>query len=303
MGTAQLKGFQFAAYVALTTTCLVWPVQGQFGAIKKVGGKIKNTAAGAVSGAASGARADSSPKNASEEVPSSTAVASMQGNETAEKDQDDTATGGWKRKFKTDIQSTWTLTRLATDRLRITGPGTVFVLKKDGITGDLATDATFTQTTVEDGRILAPKGAVAFLQNKKTSRPFKAGEKVYLWKTNIGDDHVGLFLVSYDTFQVTERGGRTNQTRYKAYVAFKFDKGYLPGVSLADVKPTIADVLAAEADVEAAATKTISLGQTTKQVEESLGRPERIVNLGSKVTYIYKDMKVIFQDGKVSDVQ
>jgi len=34
-----------------------------------------------------------------------------------------------------------------------------------------------------------------------------------------------------------------------------------------------------------------------------LGKPDKIVNLGPKVTYVYKDMKVIFQDGKVADVQ
>ncbi|HZT29372.1 MAG TPA: hypothetical protein VFA33_05790 [Bryobacteraceae bacterium] len=221
-----------------------------------------------------------------------------------EREQDaDVNTAGWKRKLKDDIESSWKVTRLATDRLRITDPGTVFVLKKDGITGDLASDGTFTQNTVEGGRILAPKGAVAFLQNKKTSRPFKAGEKVYLWKTNIGDDHVGLFFVSYDTFPVSERGGRTTQTRYKAYLAFKFEKASLPRMSLSELKPMIAEVIASDAEAQAASTKTISLGQSTKEVEDLLGRPERIVNLGPKITYIYKDMKVIFQDGKVADVQ
>ena len=49
--------------------------------------------------------------------------------------------------------------------------------------------------------------------------------------------------------------------------------------------------------------KTIALGQTRLEVEAILGKPERIVDLGAKVTYVYKDMKVIFVDGKVSDVQ
>lgn len=74
-------------------------------------------------------------------------------------------------------------------------------------------------------------------------------------------------------------------------------------VEFAKVKAAIAQVIIPESEAQAAATKTISLGQTTAQVEEVLGRPERIVNLGPKVTYIYKDMKVIFQDGKVADVQ
>jgi hypothetical protein len=38
-------------------------------------------------------------------------------------------------------------------------------------------------------------------------------------------------------------------------------------------------------------------------VEAALGKPDTIVNLGAKMTYVYKTMKVIFQDGKVADVQ
>ena len=209
----------------------------------------------------------------------------------------------WKDKLKAEIESTWTLSKIGLDRIRITEPGTVFVIKQDGIIGDLASDATYSRTTVDNGHILAPKGAVAFLQDKKTSRTFRAGEKVYVWKTAMDNSDLGLFLISYDTFAANERGGRSTQTRYKAFLDFKFDKDYLPTADLAIIKKTIAQVIVPVAESEAAATKTISLGQSTGQVEDILGRPERIVDLGLKVTYIYKDMKVIFQDGKVADVQ
>jgi hypothetical protein len=42
---------------------------------------------------------------------------------------------------------------------------------------------------------------------------------------------------------------------------------------------------------------------TPDQVEAAMGKPEKKVTLGSKVIYYYKDMKVIFLSGKVSDVQ
>jgi hypothetical protein len=48
---------------------------------------------------------------------------------------------------------------------------------------------------------------------------------------------------------------------------------------------------------------TIALGQTMDQVTAVMGQPQQIVNLGSKQIYKYPDMKVIFIDGKVSDVQ
>ena len=48
---------------------------------------------------------------------------------------------------------------------------------------------------------------------------------------------------------------------------------------------------------------SVALGQTTDQVKAALGAPARVANLGPKVIYYYNGMKVIFKDGKVSDVQ
>jgi len=49
---------------------------------------------------------------------------------------------------------------------------------------------------------------------------------------------------------------------------------------------------------------TVSLGQTPDQVVAILGQPQKIVKLaGTKQTYYYKDLKVIFTGGKVTDVQ
>jgi hypothetical protein len=48
---------------------------------------------------------------------------------------------------------------------------------------------------------------------------------------------------------------------------------------------------------------TISIGQTPDQVIAAVGQPTRIVDLGAKKIYTYPDMKVIFMNGTVSDVQ
>jgi hypothetical protein len=47
----------------------------------------------------------------------------------------------------------------------------------------------------------------------------------------------------------------------------------------------------------------IALGQTIDQVTGALGQPKNVVDLGAKKIYVFKDMKVTFKDGKVSDVQ
>ena len=47
----------------------------------------------------------------------------------------------------------------------------------------------------------------------------------------------------------------------------------------------------------------IEKGQTPDQVRAVLGQPDKVVNFGSKQIFIYKDLKVTFLNGKVSDVQ
>jgi hypothetical protein len=44
------------------------------------------------------------------------------------------------------------------------------------------------------------------------------------------------------------------------------------------------------------------LGMTIDEVKSSYGEPANVVDLGGKVIYVYKDLKITFKDGKVSDV-
>jgi hypothetical protein len=46
----------------------------------------------------------------------------------------------------------------------------------------------------------------------------------------------------------------------------------------------------------------LSLGMTIDEVTAANGAPTKIVDLGAKKIYIYKDMKVTFKDGKVADI-
>ena len=53
----------------------------------------------------------------------------------------------------------------------------------------------------------------------------------------------------------------------------------------------------------ASAPTSVTLGMTIDQVVGILGQPQVVGDLGSKKTYFYGNMKVIFTDGKVTDVQ
>ena len=53
----------------------------------------------------------------------------------------------------------------------------------------------------------------------------------------------------------------------------------------------------------AAGPVTISLGQSIADVESMNGKPDKVIDLGAKKIYVYKDLKITFTDGRVSDVQ
>jgi NAD-dependent oxidoreductase involved in siderophore biosynthesis len=118
----------------------------------------------------------------------------------------------------------------------------------------------------------------------------------------VTDTEVQFMLVSAEMYDLNVRG-TTQRTRYQSNVNFEFPKGTLETADAAAVKKVIDEVLATEETVNAVKTSTVELGQTPEQVEAAMGKPETIVKLGAKMTYVYKTMKIIFQDGKVADVQ
>jgi len=56
-------------------------------------------------------------------------------------------------------------------------------------------------------------------------------------------------------------------------------------------------------DAPAAPPQTLGLGMTIDQVVAILGQPQRVASVGKKQIYSYKDLKVTFVDGKVTDIQ
>ena len=46
-----------------------------------------------------------------------------------------------------------------------------------------------------------------------------------------------------------------------------------------------------------------SLGCRCDQVVAIQGQPTKMISLGAKKTYIYRDMKIVFTNGKVTDIQ
>jgi len=209
----------------------------------------------------------------------------------------------WKDSLRQELGATYVLSKRATlSPDRITKQGTVVVVRKNGITADLSSDARYSLTKVTDGAIAEQGGAISAIFAKERSRVFKTGERLFVTDIDVYDDGVMLKLMTCESFDINDKG-TTKQQRYKGAVKFMYAKGSGPTLDAAGLKALIDPVLLPELEASAVNTTTIALGQSRSQVEELLGKPERIVDLGVKITYVYKDMKVIFVDGKVADVQ
>ncbi len=221
--------------------------------------------------------------------------------------------------------------------------GTLLAIQKGGILGVPYGDQNVLASKYENGTIKGPssislmgrKSIMGKFGKEQTTHLFAVGDKVYPMKidVNVAKDIVTLEIVACDTCN------KTDPTTYnKANVVFQFPHGSLASASAGQVEDTIGQVLtissedsqAAQggdqgqqqgadqgaqqqaggggqqqpaAEQPAADPVNIEKGMTPDQVEAAMGKPEKKVTLGSKVIYYYKDMKVIFLSGKVSDVQ
>lgn len=215
----------------------------------------------------------------------------------------------WKKSLEQALRAKYEITKTGMDRVRITQPGTVFELRQDGVSGDPSGDLSYLDNNIVDGKIAQRSGFMALVQGKERSRALDKGQRMYLYDIDVKDDEVRYFLITTETFEFIERtksggkGGGSKQTRYKALLKFKFPKPTLATMDADAVKKVVDEVVAPQGEVAEASTKTIKLGQTRAEVESILGKPANIIDLGAKVTYVYKDMKIIFVDGKVADVQ
>jgi hypothetical protein len=224
----------------------------------------------------------------------------------------------------------------------VTEEGTLLAIQKGGMLGSPYSEKTTLANKYEGGVVHPPSGLLLsgkkaifghFSQTQsqgQTTKLFAKGDKVYPMKVDVSldKDTVTLGIVACDTCNKTDP-----PTYNKANVIFQFPKGSLAKASAGDVEDTIGQLLsisdnaqdqgggqqqggdqqqAAQGDQQGGGAQqpaaqqepaSVEVGMTPAQVEAALGKPDKKVTLPSKVTYYYKDMKVIFKDGKVVDVQ
>ena len=213
------------------------------------------------------------------------------------------------------------------DRLRFTQLGTVLVIQLDGMGASPVTEFTF-GNNYKDGRIKRSL-AGSLIHQAQNIRDLRAGDRVYLLKTEVKDTGVVFNVQTCDFCDGSP--GDLAQMPFRAALTFQYPKGYWNNTNYAQIQQTISEVFAfaggpntgEQPNPEPVAPSSaqtaqppppppqqpqpepvrIGLGQTTAQVVSGLGQPDKVVDLGNKKIYIYKDMKITFVDGKVSDVQ
>jgi hypothetical protein len=220
--------------------------------------------------------------------------------------------------------------------------GTILVIKKGGILSVPYGDASAAiATKYQDGVVHGPSSIKTLGRGKlfesfgkqQTTRLMQVNEKVYPSKiaVNLPKDQVLLSIVACDSCNNV-----SPTTFYHADIVFQFGKGALANTSPSQVEDTIAGLLAFDdsggdqgnnnnnqqggnnqqgnsndqggggqqaQQAPAAEPVQIEKGQTPDQVKAAIGTPDKIINLGAKQIYVYKDIKVTFINGKVSDVQ
>jgi hypothetical protein len=208
----------------------------------------------------------------------------------------------WKKSLEAGLESSYRMSKSSKLEINnVTEPGTVFVIQKDGLAADLAHDVVTFTTRVINGEV-SQRGGTAGFFSKSTTKRLQPGDRVYVMGIDVKDDRIRVNMLTLELASVQVKGS-TKQTRYRGSVDFEFDTATLASMDLETARKTIEAVLIPADKAAASATKTIELGQTIEQVEGILGKPATVVKLGEKTIYTYKDMKVVFLNGKVSDVQ
>lgn len=72
---------------------------------------------------------------------------------------------------------------------------------------------------------------------------------------------------------------------------------------LISTRPTTPAPTTQPVGTQSVSPKSVELGNTPDEVQSVMGQPDKIIDLGARVIHVYQDMKIIYVDGKVSDVQ
>ena len=230
------------------------------------------------------------------------------------------------------LEKKYVITQTTSDFAQITKDGTTMSMKCPGVYSVPTNLMMKPDTKVVDGKVQPPGGLAKYTLVKMGAHVLQTGDKVFVTKiegkTEMTGDSIKFTLLTIDALDVS---GSDAKKKYNAYVEFKFKKGYLGETPPDQVEQAIETVIAPEEaaapepaqqaaapapPVRAAAPAppaapaapagpppTVTMGESSTEVLQAMGMPQQMIDLGKKKTYVYKNMKIIFVNDKVTDVQ
>jgi len=233
------------------------------------------------------------------------------------------------------LEGQYALTKPTDDKTDIVTAGAILILQKDRLLMYPTTTQVPPQNTYKDGKLSSGAYGVHDQVQKfgklighappesvqTQTRYFVTGEK--FWVTHIDYPADG---VTFSLFT-----DAINDVRYYSTLKFVYPRGKT--LTTDQVLALVGEVLKVQPDdsaksddqsnqqqgaaggdanqqqaapaeqAPAAPPATVEIGQSPDDVVAILGQPEKIINLGPKQIYVYKDLKVTFIKGKVTDAQ
>ncbi len=198
----------------------------------------------------------------------------------------------------------------APDYNNVTEAGKTFVVLIPGIYAQFAnTPAKIIPTEIENGHVINGVDFSSAPNTTGESMQLTPGQTVYITRAEAKRNTIFFELITTQLSVQHTALGDGPATRYRADINIHVNN--LSTAKPAEIKQLIDAVLADAATTNPAAvtatnnsqTKTVDLGMTADQVKQSLGNPDKVMNLGPKTIFVYKDVKVIFTNSVVADVQ
>jgi hypothetical protein len=222
-----------------------------------------------------------------------------------------------KQEMERQLQSKYAPVKLGPNGQNVVSPGTVLTVLKPGIRSNPATQFTF-MNNYQGGRIKYSVGS-SLITDKNAIRDLQVGENVYLYKVEVKDNGVVFHVQPCGTCDFST----FDPNPFRAGITFQFAKGWLGSSDFSQIDQSISQVFTVAGlsgmtapappsnamqpvqptPVPQGTPPTIELGQSPEQVLAALGQPQKVVDLGNKKIFVYKDLKITFVDGKVADVQ
>lgn len=226
------------------------------------------------------------------------------------------AKDAWKNNLEQALEARYPLSKQAGKKLLgvrllasndIQRLGTVFAVAIENVVVEpvINNNSLKFATIIEAGHVQQSGGGVVgglFGSGvQRGRRSLSVGERITPVEYDVKDDAVQLTFVTVETTSYMYSGTQFSDHLF-GVLLFKFPPDFLSGATIDQVAPAIEAVLTRASEKGPGPAK-IALGQSSDDVQRAFGTPDKVIELGSKTIWVYKDMKVVFQDGKVSDVQ